>query len=332
MGKLIFAGALVLAAIALWRMSHAVVSTALADRRDRAARVISAVGRWGSVALGLVGVLIVVFSTVVIVTAGHVGVVRAFGKVEPRPIYEGLNLVAPWKDVEEMSVQVQKKAGKFDAASKDLQAVHVDMVINYRLLPDKAPEVYRTIGVKYADTIIGPAEQEVLKAHTALYIASDILHQRPKLKAEIQADLAAWLTRYGVQLAETSISNISFDAGYAKAIEAKQIQEQMAEQKRYEVVQAQRGAEMAQATAKGIADAAREAAKGEADALKFKGEAQAEYNRKVSASLTSQLVAQQWIEAWKSGGARVPQLTGGGQNFLMQIPLPDPGRSTSARE
>jgi prohibitin 2 len=329
MGKLIFAGLLVIVGLAVWRASRAVAAGALADRRG--AGIVAPVGRWVGGALVLIGLLIVVFSTVVVVTAGHVGVVRAFGKVEPRPIYEGLNLVAPWKDVEQMSVQVQKKAGKFDAASKDLQAVHVDMVINYRLLPDKAPEVYRTVGVKYDETIIGPAEQETLKAHTALYNASDILHQRPKLKSEIQADLGTWLMRYGIQLAETSISNISFDASYAKAIEAKQIQEQLAEQRKYEVIQAQRGAEMAAATAKGVADAAREAAKGEADALKFKGEAQAEYNRRVSASLTSQLVAQQWIEAWKSGGARVPQLTGSGQNFMMQIPLADPPRPKTER-
>jgi len=86
-------------------------------------------------------------------------------------------------------------------------------------LPEKAPEVYRTVGVRYDETIIGPAEQETLKAHTARYNASDILHQRPKLKSEIQADLGTWLMRYGIQPAETSISNISFDAGYAKAIE-----------------------------------------------------------------------------------------------------------------
>jgi regulator of protease activity HflC (stomatin/prohibitin superfamily) len=330
MSKLIFAGVLLIAAYAAWRVSVGLAGAALAQRRDP--RVLVIVGRAVGVGLAAAAVLILVFSTVVVVPAGHVGVIQAFGRVESRPIYEGLNLVAPWKDVQEMSIQVQKKTGRFDAASRDLQAVHVDMTINYRLLADKAPEVYRTVGVKYADTIIGPAEQETLKAHTALYNASDILHQRPKLKAEIHDELGKWLTRYGLQLAETSISNIAFDAGYAKAIEAKQIQEQLAEQKRYEVVQAQRQAEIAAATAKGQADAAREAAKGEADALKFKGEAQAEYNRRVSASLTTQLVAQQWIDAWKSGGARVPQLTGGGQNFLMQIPLPDLGKPSRAAD
>src|SRR2546425_12974332 len=84
-------------------------------------------------------------------------------------------------------------------------------------------------------------------------------------KAEVQDDLAKWLAKYGLELKEASLANIAFDPTYAKAIEAKQVQEQFAEQKRYEVLQAQRQAEIAQATAKSQADAVREATKGEAD-------------------------------------------------------------------
>jgi hypothetical protein len=59
--------------------------------------------------------------------------------------------------------------------TKELQAMHVEMVLNYRLLPDKAPEVYQKIGVNFANVIILPAAQEVLRANTALHIANEIL-------------------------------------------------------------------------------------------------------------------------------------------------------------
>jgi len=39
----------------------------------------------------------------------------------------------------------------------------------------KAPEVYQKIGVNFANVIILPAAQEVLKANTALHIANEIL-------------------------------------------------------------------------------------------------------------------------------------------------------------
>ena len=329
MGKLIFAFILIALGFVALRILQNIANHLAPREQDMAAKLRLA-GR-GALAGGLMlASLIVLVGSIFVINAGHVGVISVFGRVEPRPIHEGIHLVAPWKDVTSMSTQVQRKGDKFDAASKDLQAVHIDMIINYRLLPDRAPEVYRAVGLGYADTIIVPAEQEVLKAHTALYNASEILHQRPKLKAEVQDDLAKWLAKYGLELKEASLANIAFDPTYAKAIEAKQVQEQFAEQKRYEVLQAQRQAEIAQATAKGQADAVREAAKGEADGLRFKAAAQAEYNARVSASLTPQLVAQQWIEAWRSGGSQVPHLVGGGgQGFLLNIPLPEMKRGAA---
>jgi len=48
---------------------------------------------------------------------------------------------------------------------------------------------------------------------------------------------------------EAALANIGFDKAYDKAIEAKQIEEQKAEQKRYELIQAQRQAEIVAAQA-----------------------------------------------------------------------------------
>ena len=177
MGKLIFAFILIALGFVALRILQNIANHLAPREQDMAAKLRLA-GR-GALAGGLMlASLIVLVGSIFVINAGHVGVISVFGRVEPRPIHEGIHLVAPWKDVTSMSTQVQRKGDKFDAASKDLQAVHIDMIINYRLLPDGAPEVYRAVGLGYADTIIVPAEQEVLKAHTALYNASEILHQR----------------------------------------------------------------------------------------------------------------------------------------------------------
>jgi regulator of protease activity HflC (stomatin/prohibitin superfamily) len=222
-----------------------------------------------------------------------------------------------------MNTRVQKHQTKYDAASKDLQALHVEMVLNYRLLPERATEVYQRIGPNYASIIIEPAAQEVLKANTALHIATEILQQRAKIKADVQRDLTAWLAKYGIEMKEAALANIRFDAAYEKAIEAKQIEEQKAEQKRYELIQAQRQAEIAAAQAKGQGDAARERAKGEADALRIRGEAEAAYNQKVAASLTPTLIQQRYLERWDG---RLPQFSAGGSGsapgILFNMPLP----------
>ena len=132
-----------------------------------------------------IGALMIISSTVRMISAGHVGVALLFGKVQPVALHEGINLVNPLYDVVQMDTRVQKHQARYDAASRDLQAVHIDMVLNYRLQPDQATEVYQRIGPNFSSIIIDPAAQEAMKANAALHIASEILHQRPKIKADV---------------------------------------------------------------------------------------------------------------------------------------------------
>ncbi|MGE5851015.1 MAG: prohibitin family protein [Candidatus Methylomirabilota bacterium] len=270
-----------------------------------------------------IGALMIISSTIRMISAGHVGVALLFGKVQPVALLEGINLVNPLYDVVQMDTRVQKHQARYDAASRDLQAVHIDMVLNFRLVPNQATEVYQRIGPDYSRIIIDPAAQEVLKANTALHIASEILHQRPKIKADVQKDLTTWLAKYGIELKEASLANIRFDPAYEKAIEAKQIEEQKAEQKRYELIQAQRQAEIVAAQAKGQGDAAREKAKGDAEAIRIRGAAEAEYNQKVAASLTATLIQQRYLEKWDG---KLPQFSAGGggstPGLLFNFPMP----------
>jgi regulator of protease activity HflC (stomatin/prohibitin superfamily) len=271
---------------------------------------------------------ILVFSVFRIIPAGHVGVKVLFGQVDAVPLREGLNLVwNPLYDMVLMDARVGRHSAKYDAASKDLQAVHVDMVLNYRLIAERGPEVYRSIGLNYSAIIIDPAAQEVLKANAATHNAAEILLKRSAIKADVQRELTAWLAKYGIELKEASLANIRFDQAYEKAIEAKQIEEQKAEQKRYELIQAQRQAEIVAAQAKGKGDAAREEAKGVADALRLKGEAEATYNARVAASLTPVLIQQQYLARWDG---RLPQYTFG-SNAAPLLSLPAPGGDAGRR-
>ena len=266
--------------------------------------------------------LIFLLSIFRVIPAGQVGVKVLFGQVDPAPLREGLNVLwNPLYDIVPMDVRVQKHTARYDAASKDLQAVHVEMVLNYRVVPERAPEVYRTIGLGYSSVIIDPGAQEILKANTATHNAAEVLLKRPIIKNEVQQALAAYLNKYGIELKEAALANIRFDAAYEKAVEAKQIEEQKAEQKRYELIQAQRQAEIVAAEAKGKGDAALAEARGVADALRIKGEAEAAYNARVAASLTPVLIQQQYLARWDG---KLPQYTFGG-NAVPFVQLPGTG-------
>jgi hypothetical protein len=69
-----------------------------------------------AVGLMLVG-LLVLFSTFVVIPAGHVSG-SLFGSVQPRPLYEGLNIVNPLLAVTPMSTQVQKYQEKYEAVTR----------------------------------------------------------------------------------------------------------------------------------------------------------------------------------------------------------------------
>jgi regulator of protease activity HflC (stomatin/prohibitin superfamily) len=312
MSKLVFAAVVLVAGLGLYG--------ALRRQADRLPSGLRSVGPGLVLALAIgIPAAILVFSVLRIIPAGQVGVKVLFGQVETVPLREGLNLLwNPLYDIVIMDTRVGRHTAKYDAASKDLQAVHVEMVLNYRLIPERAPEVYRGIGLGYSAVIIDPAAQEVLKANTAIHNAAEILLKRPAIKADIQQDLTTWLAKYGIELKEAALANIRFDPNYERAIEAKQIEEQKAEQKRYELIQAQRQAEIVAAEAKGKGDAAREEARGVAEALRLKGEAEATYNAKVSSSLTPVLIQQQYLARWDG---RLPQYSLGG-NVVPFLSIP----------
>ena len=320
MGKLIFALILCVIGLAaskgLRSMAAAMDAQPQRGQSERVARALH-LGARAAFAAGIaIPALIVLLSTFKVIAAGHVGVATLFGQVQARPLQEGLNFINPLLDVTQMSTQVQRRTGRYDAASKELQAVHVEMVLNYRLIPDRASEVYQKIGVNYESVIIDPAAQEVLKANTALHNAAEILQKRQVIKADVQKDVTAWLVKYGVEMKEAALANIRFDPAYEKAIEAKQIEEQKAEQKRYELIQAQRQAEIVAAAAKGVADA-----------LRIKGEAEATYNARVSSSLTPVLIQQQYLARWDG---RLPQYTLGG-NVVPFIQIPGAAAGEGSR-
>src|SRR5262245_12250055 len=176
------------------------------------------------------GVLIVVgifiTSIFVVIPAGQVGVKVLFGSVDPAPLPQGLNIIwNPLYDVVKMDTRVVRFQEKYDASSKDQQVVHVTMALNLRLLAERAPEVYRGIGLNYLNVIVAAAAPEVLKANTAKHNVSEILQQRQLIKIDVQKGLTEWLGRYGLDLKEVSLADIRFDQRYEEAVESAQIAE-----------------------------------------------------------------------------------------------------------
>lgn len=103
-------------------------------------------------------------SCFVIVPAGSTGVKVVLGKTQGEGLSEGLNFKQPFiSKVVIMNNQVQRTDVDSSSSSKDLQAIKSTISVNYKLLPDSSPAIYKNVGKSYEDTIIRPAIQEATK-------------------------------------------------------------------------------------------------------------------------------------------------------------------------
>ena len=166
----------------------------------------------------------------VIIPAGHRGIVfDVFKGLQPKPLKEGMNFIIPFKQrstLIDIRLQVFQTDGT--AASKDLQIVHAKVAVNFYPPEEELMSLYQQVGLQYADKIISPAVQEMLKSITARYTAEELVTRREDVKKDIQAGLEKELARAHIKLVHTYITDFDFSDEFAKAIEEKQVAEQQA--------------------------------------------------------------------------------------------------------
>jgi regulator of protease activity HflC (stomatin/prohibitin superfamily) len=208
--------------------------------------------------------IVFLFSSVYIINAGERGVVLSWGKPQDYAVTEGIHFKVPVRDeVVKMDIKTQKYEAAASAASKDLQVVSTSIAVNFHLEGTQTPILYKEVGVGYADRIIQPAVQEVVKSSTAKFNAEELITKRNDVKQQIQEGIKERLSKYGIVIEEISITNFDFSPSFNAAIEAKVVNEQNAlasknklEQVKYEaeqrIVQAQAEAEAIKIQAQSI--------------------------------------------------------------------------------
>lgn len=233
------------------------------------------------VAVGLfsVAALIVVIVTALSATAqvdtGHVGVVRTFGRISGQ-VGPGVNLIAPWKTMDSVNVQVQKKTfGNLEAFSQETQNVDITTTINYSVSPDDVQGLISRVGTDWFDRLVPNNLNQAFKDETVQYAAVEIAPNREKIRANVLAALRQRLKSYSININDLNIDNIKFSTQFEAAIEAKQEATQAALKAKAQVQQAQFEAQSRV-----------ERAKGQANANVAIAEGQAEANRKLAASLS----------------------------------------------
>jgi prohibitin 2 len=215
-------------------------------------------------------IILIMSESVVIVQAGHRGVVLYVGAVENRVLGEGVHFIIPFAEqVIQLEVRTLKFQADASAASNDLQEVATVIALNYHIDPSKANIVYQQLGADYADRIIAPTIQESVKASVAKFNAEELITQRAIAKGVISQAISKTLSARDITVETIFITDFQFSQAFANQVESKVVafQKFLTEQNNLKAVQVVANQTVVQAQAQARANVAR--AGGESQAIKI---------------------------------------------------------------
>jgi regulator of protease activity HflC (stomatin/prohibitin superfamily) len=245
-------------------------------------------------------VVVVAVESFTVISAGHTGVQVTLGEVNPQPLTEGVHMVNPISQVRDVDVRLQKAELKgANAGTKDLQVVHTDIVVNFRLDPLKVPHIYKEYGLNVDEKVLGPGINEAFKSVTGHYTSEELVTKRDLVSAEILQHLVAKMAPFNITVSNISLVNFGFSPEYQKAIEAK-------------VIAVQQTAKAEQDLARIKVEAASRIAQADGEAKAIAIQAQA-----IQSNGGENYVKLQWIEKWN--GALPSTMLGGDSKTLMNI-------------
>jgi regulator of protease activity HflC (stomatin/prohibitin superfamily) len=190
------------------------------------------------------------------IPAGHVGVVDFFGVVSEQTLRAGINLVNPMANVVKYSIQTQEQKETMQVLSREGLTIGLEISALYRLNPDSAARVYKTVaGGDYETIILIPQMRSICRSVTASFQASALYStERERLGASIQEELAKTVAPRGVTIENTPIRNVALPVQLTEAIEQKQKADQESQRMEFILTKEKQEADRKRIEAKGIAD------------------------------------------------------------------------------
>jgi regulator of protease activity HflC (stomatin/prohibitin superfamily) len=190
------------------------------------------------------------------VPAGYVGVVDFFGIVSEKTIPSGINIVNPLANVVKFTIQTQEHKETMQVLSREGLTIGLEISVLYRLNPDSAGRVYKTVASgDYETIILIPQFRSISRAVTASFQASALYStERERLGVAIQEELAKTVAPRGVTIEATPLRNVALPTQLTEAIEQKQRADQESQRMEFILTKEKQEADRKRIEAKGIAD------------------------------------------------------------------------------
>ena len=208
-----------------------------------------------SIAAVLVAAAIGIFNVFTVVSAGTVGVVDFLGRVSDNTLKAGVNVVNPMANVIKFSIKTQELKEVMNVPSKEGLSVQLEISLLFRLDPDNANIIYKTVGPNYADIILMPQFRSVVRGVTARYEAKALYTaSREQLAGEIMEELEGLVGPRGITIETAALRQIILPERLTKSIEEKLQAEQESQRMAFVLKKEEQEAERKRIEAKGIKD------------------------------------------------------------------------------
>lgn len=188
----------------------------------------------------------------------------------------GLHMIAPWNKMFRYNVREQPREETMDVLDKNGLSVNVDVTVRFNPLYNKIGDLHEVFGVEFVNTLVVPEVRSSVRQVMGRYTAEEIYStKRNEVESSIIEETAIILKENYIDMRALLIRSINLPPDIKAAIETKLTREQESLAMVYIIEKDKLEAERKLIEAKGIAD----------------------YNRTVSASLTTNILKLRGIEA-----------------------------------
>ncbi len=210
-------------------------------------------------------VAVILFRSVVVVAAGQTAVVSVFGRVHEQELHSGIHLVNPIARVNRMSIRTEefsmtkeREGGAGDpitVLTKEGLDVTLDVTILYRLVEEKASDIYKEFGLQYRDVVIRPIIRSVIRQVISEFEAKDIYSEkRQEVGERMRTSLAKEFEPRGLLLEEVLLRDVELPDRLIQSIQDKLTAEQESQRYQFLLEQANKEAQRKRIEAAGQRD------------------------------------------------------------------------------
>jgi len=212
-----------------------------------------------------------------------------------------------------MDVRMRPKTLSTVTGTKDLQKVNLSLRVISRPNEKMLSSVFKALGQDWEERVLPSVANEVLKTVVAQFNADQLLIERDQVSKLIREELTKRCSQFNIAVEDVSITHLNFSKDFSKAIEDKQVAEQLAERAKFVVAKAEQEQLAMIIHAEGDAEAAQMIS----DAISRSGKGLIELRRIETAQQVAETLSQSRNVTYLPGGRQ----DGKSSNILLGLPV-----------